>query len=205
MDYSRIYREQLSTAISESRKLSFDRPAIISPDVHVPDDVLRATSQLLSHLSGAWDLALPGYWGNSCQTLSTNIFARLNFHGIPANIVLGNVMILGIDEFEVTLEGLQQEVRSAEPLEGAQTVHAWICLGDDTLVDAALPPRLVRHYQAPQEFEDRILIGRAAEMKARYDIQYVPLLVGTEFFARTNPPDPMDLLDKLTGGRHRTS
>jgi len=201
--YSDIYREQLTKAILESRKLGFERPAIISADVHVSDEILRETSQLLSELSGLFDLILPGYWGNSCQTLSTNIFARLNQHGIPANIVLGNVLVNGTDEFEATLERLQCEVRLTEPLSGDQHVHAWISLGDDTVVDAALPPRLVKLYKAPQQLDGMIFIGRAGEMKARFGVQYVPLLVGTEFFARTNPPDPMKLLNTLISGRAR--
>lgn len=199
MDFSNLYREQLATAILEAGKLGFIRPAIISPDEEVPTGILRTTSQLIGHLSGYFDRVLPTYWGNSCQTLSTNIFAHLNARGIPANIVLGNVIVNGTDEFETTLESLQQEVRATEPLEGEQHVHAWISLGDDTVVDAALPPRLARLYNAPPEFEDMIFIGRAAEMVARYRCQYIPLLVGTEFFAKTNPPDPMELLKSLKG------
>lgn len=199
MDFSNLYRQQVATAILESSKLGFVRPAIISPDTQVADDVLRVTSQLISYLSGFFDQVLPSYWGNSCQTLSTNIFAHLNAQGIPANIVLGNVMVNGTNEFETTLEGLQQEVCATVPLEGLQHVHAWVSLGDDTVVDAALPPRLAKHYNAPQGFEDMIFIGRAAEMVDRYKVQYIPLLVGTEFFAKTNPPDPMGLLEQLKG------
>lgn len=199
MDYSDLYRKQLATAFSESEKLGFVRPSLISPDVHVSDDSLRDVSQILSHLSVHLDHVLPSYWGNSCQTLSTNIFAHLNARGIPANIVLGNVIVNGTDEFDATLESLQQEVLATEHLQGDQNVHAWICLGDDTVVDATLPPRLAKLYNAPPQFEDMIFIGRAAEMVARYRTQYIPLLTGTEFFAKTNPPDPMDLLKSLKG------
>lgn len=197
MDYSNLYREQLSKAIIESSNLGFRRPPIITPDKPVSEDILSTTSKLLSDLSGTFDMILPGYWGESCQTLSTQIFAHLNAWGIPANIVVGNVTVNGTDEFETTLEYLQQEVLATEPLKGVQKLHAWICLGDDTLVDAALPPRLVRNYGAPRQFEDTIFIDRAGKMMERFKIQYVPLLVGTEFFAKTNPPDPMTLLMKL--------
>lgn len=199
VDYSTIYREKLSNAFLESSKVGFTRPPIISAQARIEDDILRATSELMNRLSSFFDMIVPGYWGNSCQTLSTNIFAHLNKQGIAANIVLGNVVINGTDEFETTLESLQEEVRTAEHLEGEQKVHAWVSLGDDTIVDAALPPRLVRHYKAPQHFNDMIFIGRAGEFDARYNIQYQPILVGTEFFARTNPPDPMDLLNKFRG------
>ncbi|MHC3434961.1 hypothetical protein [Delftia lacustris] len=197
LGYTQVYRDMLTKAIAESAKLGFTRPAIISPEANINDSVLRATSELLNQLSAFLDRIIPGYWGNSCQTLSSNIFAHLNNQGIAANIVLGNVIINGTDEFETTLEGLQQEVQATGDLEGAQQVHAWISVGGDTIVDAALPPRLVRHYKAPEQFNDMMFIGRAAEMVARYNIKYEPILVGTEFFARTNPPDPMDLLNKL--------
>ncbi|MGK5011925.1 hypothetical protein [Janthinobacterium sp. MDB2-8] len=199
-NYSPIYVKKLAEAIDQSSKLGFTRPPIIAAGAQIQDDVLRATSKLLGHLSATLALAVPGYWGNSCQTLSTNIFAMLNTHGIDANIVLGNVIISTTDEFEVTLESLQAEVNSTVELGEVQQVHAWISLGGDTIVDAALPPRLARYYKAPQHFNDMMFIGRAGEFNVKYNIQYQPILVGTEFFARTNPPDPMELL-KLMRGR----
>lgn len=197
--YTEIYRRMLNKAIAESAKLGFTRPAIISPEANIEDGVLRATSEVLNGISGFLDRVVPGYWGNSCQTLSTNIFAHLNIQGIPADIVLGNVWVGATNEFEATLESLQEEVLATEHLQGEQKVHAWISVGGDTIVDTALPPRLVKHYKAPEHFNDMIFIGRAAEMVTRYNIKYQPILVGTEFFAKTNPPDPMDLLMKMRG------
>jgi hypothetical protein len=196
-NYSNAYREQLSNAILESRKLGFTRASLISEQTSIPDNTHSITRDLISELSAFLDSILSGYWGNSCQTLSTNIFAHLNSRGIAADIVLGNVIINGTDEFEATLESLQAEVRATEPLTGFQAVHAWVSLGDDSIVDAALPPRLVKHYNAPRRFNDMILIGRASEMSSKYKLRYQPILVGTEFFAKTNPPDPMDLLNEL--------
>lgn len=196
-NYSNSYREQLSNAILESRKLGFTRASLISEHAAIPDSTLILTSKLMNELSAFLDIIVPGYWGNSCQTLSTNIFAQLNSHGFAADIVLGNVIINGTDEFDTTLGSLQEEVRATEPLTGHQAVHAWVSLGDDTIIDAALPPRLVKNYAAPPQFNDMILIGRASEMSARYKLRYQPILVGTEFFAKTNPPDPMDLLNEL--------
>jgi hypothetical protein len=196
-DYSFSYREQLSNAIAESKKLGFTRTSLISEQTSIPDSTLIITRDLITKLSAFFDRILPDYWGNSCQTLSTNIFAHLNSQDIAADIILGNVIINGTDEFETTLESLQEEVRATEPLIGHQAVHAWISLGDDTVIDAALPPRLVKHYNAPPQFNDMILIGRASEMSSKYRLQYQPILVGTEFFAKTNPPDPMDLLNEL--------
>lgn len=192
-DFTKDYLKRLSKAFLESNKLGFTRPPIISATAHVPNDVLSATNELLNEFSNFLNIIVPGYWGNSCQTLSTNIFAHLNNHGIPANIIIGNVIVKGADEFETTLKSLQDEFLATERLQGNQRLHAWISLGGDTIVDAALPPRLVENYEAPQKLKDMIFILRAGAINARHKIEYQPLLVGTEFFAKTNPPDPMDL------------
>lgn len=196
-DYSSKYRSLFAEALRESTKLGFTRDPLISERTPVSNDVLRIVSDLLGDFSEFLGHVCPGYWGNSCQTLSTNIFAHLNAKGIAANIVIGNVIINGTDEFDATLDNIRGEVFTTEPLEGHQSVHAWVSLGDDTIIDAALPPRLVKNYGAPQHFDDMILIGRASEFSVRYTLRYQPIIVGTEFFAKTNPPDPMDLLIAL--------
>ncbi|MYN28607.1 hypothetical protein [Duganella levis] len=201
-DYSVSYRAQLTAAISESKKLGFNRPLFISERLAVADETLAATAKFLNQFSGFLDTVVPGYWGNSCQTLSTNIFAQLNGRGIAADIVLGNVIINGTDEFDTTLKILQNEYFAEDDLIGHQQVHAWVTLGDDTIVDAALPPRLAKHYNAPGHFNDMIFINRAATLSSRFKVRYQPILVGTEFFAKTNPPDPMDLLKSIQSLRY---
>lgn len=122
----------------------------------------------------------------------------MNASGIKADIVTGEINIGGINAFDATLDLVKDEVASSELLDGPQSIHAWISLGDDTIIDAALPARLAMHFSAPSHFEDMIFIGRAGEFAAKYEVRYVPIIVGTEFFAKTNPPDPMDLLDAWT-------
>ena len=102
-DYSNSYREQLANAILESKKLGFTRASLISEKTQIPDNILRTTSELTRELSAVLDIKLPSYWGNSCQTLSTHFFGYLNSRGLPADIVIGNVIINGNDEFETTL------------------------------------------------------------------------------------------------------
>ncbi|MFZ3289080.1 MAG: hypothetical protein WA191_19845 [Telluria sp.] len=194
-NYSNEYRARFSQALMNSSTLGFTRDLLISEKNTIADDVLRKVSGLLGQFSAHLSVICPGYWGNSCQTLSTNIFAYLNAQGIPADIVIGNVIINGTDEFDTTLELIRDEVLGSKPLDGPQSVHAWISLGDDTIVDAALPPRLVKYYGAPAHFDDMIFIGRASEFSVKYRLHYQPVVVGTEFFAKTNPPDPMELLN----------
>jgi hypothetical protein len=194
-NYSDSYKEQFSRAFLESKKLGFNRDPIITSEQIISDEALHFAGELVSEFSEFYRTVLPGYWGNACQTLSTQFFGWLNSRGIPANIVLGNVIINGTDEFDATLEGLQTEFRAKENLDGPQFVHAWISLGGDTIIDAALPHRLVKNYKVSEQFYDMIFIGRASEMLSKYHCQYQPILVGTEFFAKTNPPDPMLMLD----------
>jgi hypothetical protein len=194
-DHSTSYRERLAVAIAEAKNLGFTRPSRISEKTTIQDKALSLTNELISDLSSNLSMLVPGYWGNSCQTLSTHIFAALNNNGVPAEIVLGTVFVDECDIFETTLDDLQKEVRAMNPLTGDQAVHAWVTLGDDTIIDAALFPRLVKNHDAPTHLQDRIIIGRAAEMVFRHNLRYEPLLVGSEFFAKTNPPDPMDFVN----------
>lgn len=198
-NYSDSYREQLRSAFAESKKLGFTRTPFTAETDDVSDDTLAKASRYINQISGFLDIAVRGYWSNSCQTLTSNLFALLNNFGIKADIVVGNVIVNGTDEFETTLESLQQEVNAKNPLQGHQAVHAWITLGGDTIVDAALPPRLAKNYAAPAHFKDLIFIDRALNCSARYKCRYQPILVGSEFFAQTNPLDPMDLLVALRG------
>jgi hypothetical protein len=193
-DYSAEYRSLFSRALVESRNLGFSRDPIVSDKSVIGDGSLRKISDLLGRFSAHLDNICPGYWGNSCQTLSTNIFAYLNMQDIPANIVIGNVIINGTDEFDTTIDVIKREVLGDRPASGPQSIHAWVSVGDDTIVDAALPPRLAKYYRAPEHFNDMMLIGRASEFSVRYRLRYQPMVVGTEFFAKTNPPDPMALL-----------
>lgn len=196
-NYSQSYLAQLSVALEESQKLGFIRPPMVAVSEQIPDAALRAARDVVLTFANFFGNILPGYWGNSCQTLSSNFFAQLNASGIPADIVLGNVIINGTDKFEVTLDSLRQEFHSSETLTGIQSVHAWVSIGGDTIIDAALGPRMARHYRAPDDFNELIMIDRASHLSSHYCVRYQPILLGTEFFAKTNPPDPMDLLNKI--------
>ena len=40
--------------------------------------------------------------------------------------------------------------------------------------------------------------AEASEFSVKYRLRYQPMVTGTEFFAKTYPPDPMELLNALT-------
>lgn len=200
-NYSLEYRTRFAQALAEASHLGFVRPSFVSEKTVIENDVLRSVSGMMNSFSEFLGTICPGYWGNSCQTLSTNIFAFLNAQGIPAEIVIGEVNINGTNEFDTTVDLIRDEVLGATPTEGPQSIHAWISLGDDVIVDAALPPRMAKYYGAPNHFHDMIFIGRAGELLTRYRTRYEPIVVGSEFFAKTNPPDPMRLLESWRNRR----
>ncbi|PLY37720.1 hypothetical protein [Pectobacterium aquaticum] len=196
--YSLSYREQLVNAANEASVLNFKRKPFTSEKKTIQDRTLHLVNDLIcNELSAILDSIHPGYWGNSCQLLSSHIFAYLNHKGIAAEIVIGNVIINGTDEFETTSEYLKKEWYESDKLETPQSLHAWVTLGDDTIIDAALPPRLVKNYNAPNELANMIFISRASTLSSIYKIRHQPLVLGSEFFAKTNPPDPFDLLNAL--------
>ena len=100
--------------------MGFSSDALVSEKSTIGDDVLSNVSVLLGRFSTHLDSICTGYCGNSCQTLSTNIFAYLNAEGIVANSVIGNVIINGTNEFDTTLELIRGEVSGNSPAKGPQ-------------------------------------------------------------------------------------
>lgn len=195
-NYTEKYLSLFTAAMLESLNLGFTRPAFVSARDVIPDDVLRNTAAILTDFSEFLSSVQPGYWGNACQTLSTNIFAYLNANGIHAEIVIGNVFIRHINEFGTTLDTLKAELSADAPRTDSQSLHVWVSLGGDTIVDAAMPPRLVANYRAPERFNDTIFIARASQLASVLRLKYHPLLVGSEFIARTNSQDPLEFIDR---------
>jgi len=191
MDYSKKYRILFDAAVEAGRELGFPHAPLTASGNAVEPSLLMAVRDVLADFSHHLNDVIPGYWGNSCQALSTQIFGFLNAHGIPAEIVTGNVIINNTDVFSTTLESLRNEYLADEPLTGSQSLHAWVSLGDDTIVDAALPPRLVKIHSYPANRGDAILVGRAGIFSEKLFLQYEPIFVGSDFIAKTNPPDPL--------------
>jgi hypothetical protein len=76
-------------------------------------------------------------------------------------------------------------------------MHALVTSGDDISVDAVPPPRLAQHYNALLNFNQIIFIVPASYLSSRHRVRYQPILIGTEFSAKTNPPDPINLLNLI--------
>lgn len=136
----------------------------------------------------------PTYWGNSCQFLSSHIFAILSSQGIVADIVYGEVEVNGTLEFDTSLDELKSDFHAPDLTRG-QNLHAWVSIGGDTIIDAGLPDRMIKNYKFPEKHMPPILIGRASDLSRTYRTRHQPILVGTDFLAKTNPPDPLKLMD----------
>ncbi|ONG37350.1 hypothetical protein BKE30_14550 [Alkanindiges hydrocarboniclasticus] len=199
-DYSDIYRTATRAAIIQSQNLKFPNQARVTPESRIPDHYLEALhvfsrSQLINYLAPQFNYP---YWGTSCLQLATAIFAYLNAIDLPADIVFGEVTIHGTDEYDVTLENLIHEYTHGIQ-EGEQAIHAWVTVGDDIIIDAAMPDRLHKYYHFPLPSLPEILVGRAYELAHYFKCQYKPMLVGADFITRTNLNriDPLQLVEQL--------
>lgn len=197
-DYSELYREKLERAINEARTLYFPNKTRVSPTVKVDEERLSFVKDYMwQKFYPSMYKILPTYWGNQCQTLASHAFAHLVMHGFDADIVVGEVEVNGTLEFDATLESIRREY-SGENLVGNQAIHVWVTIGDDTVIDAGLPDRMIKHYKFPENLMPPIIVGRAGKIAQDFRAKHEPLLVGTDFVAKTNSIDPLDLAEKLS-------
>ncbi len=195
LDYSETYRKKLEAAILEAKFLGLPNQPSVTPRKHVGDDQLKDIYEYLLNdfYPFLYQAILPTYWGDKCQTLSSYLYARLIALGINADIVIGEVEVNGTLEFDTTLENIRKEYL-ADKHEGKQQIHAWITLGDDTIIDAGLPDRMIRHYRFPERYMPPIMVGRANDISEMFKARHDPLLVGADFISKTNSMNPQSLI-----------
>ena len=70
-------------------------------------------------------------------------------------------------------------------------MHAWVTLGGDTIVDGGMLSRLVRIGEAPERFDRQYFWTRAGLLSQKSDMQYHPLVVGSQFIALIKEIDPL--------------
>jgi len=195
--YSEKYLELMSIAINESLALGFTNKPRVGAHENISNESLDSVQNLaFERLHPHLYNVIPGYWGNSCQTLSTYVFAYLTSIGIKCDIVIGEVEINGTLEFDTTLSNLRHEYQSPVELHGGQHLHAWVSLGGDTIVDAGLPDRMIKNYNVPEKNMPPIIVGRASEISRKFRARHQPLVIGTDFLAKTNSYNPLDILEK---------
>lgn len=196
--WSQEYRALFDASIAEAKILGFQHTPRVSSLTKVSDQSLGEIQQFLwNDLYPILYRMLPTYWGVHCQTLSTNIFAHLIAQGIEADIVIGEVNINGTQEYDTTLEIIRDEYKNVRD-EGAQTIHAWVTIGDDIVIDAGLPDRLIKYYKIPEKYVPPIIVDRASNIDNIFRSKHVPMVVGTDFIAKTNTINPLDLATHIS-------
>ena len=195
--WSDHYRKLTEEAIAEAERLGVKNRARISPHRRVSDEEVEAVR---SAIFNGFDLTLekmvPSYWGVQCQNLATMIFAHLTLSGFDADIVIGEVDVMGNKEYDTTLEGIRKDYLSPD-FNRPQNIHAWVSLGDDLIIDAGLSARLVKFYKMPKDRDPRIIIDRASWIAEGLHSKHQPLFIGTDFIAKTNAHDPLHLVGNL--------
>lgn len=193
--HSDEYRRMLGIAAKEAEHLGLSPLTSVGNYPVLTDDVIETVRELCNDKYFPYLSAIvPGYWGTSCQTLATHLFALLRSAGYDADIVVGEVIIQENFEYDATLENIREEYRT-RPTEGSQSLHMWVTLGNDVIVDAGLAHRLIKYYRVPASVLDPILVHRADEFGTRLAVRHWPMLVGADFAAKTNSADPFKLLD----------
>lgn len=191
------YKVLIRKSIELNEKLQFKTKAKINESTDVTDTQLDTIGELIqSKLLPSLIVSNPGYWGASCQHLSTEIYAFLTAAGIKSDIIYGEVNINGTNEFDTTIDGLIEEYNSEILLDTPQPIHAWVSIGGDTIIDACLPDRLAKYYGIPRDQLPDVFIGRADFFKNAVRSTYIPMLIGIDFLAKTNPPNPDYSIDK---------
>lgn len=193
--HSGEYQRMLGMAVNEAEHLGLTPLPTVGAYPRLSDDALEIVRELCNEEYLPYlRRIVPGYWGASCQTLATHLFALLRSAGYDADIVVGEVIIQENLEYDATLENIREEYRS-RPTAGSQSLHMWLTLGSDIIVDAGLAHRLIKYYRVPERVLDPILVARADEFGTRLAVRHWPMLVGADFAAKTNTIDPFELLN----------
>ena len=189
MNYTKVYLQLLRESIDRAPEFGITRPCMINTD-KVRDDNFERANYLIQREWPKITNSISGYLGNRCVALASIVFALLVSHGFKADIVIGTVHHRGERVFPCTVETLLKEVRSPGGVDDAVAMHAWVTLGGDTIIDGGMLSRLVRTGEAPERFDRQYFWTRAGLLSQKSDMQYHPLVVGSQFIALINEIDP---------------
>jgi len=193
-EISQRYRQQLMQGITEAQNLGFDTLPVIKPFERIKNTQLEELNTLCNtEFLHKVKKAPSGYWGTSCIPLSRFIHEFLTEKGFKTDIVIGEVEINTTLEYDTTLEYIRKEY-TTQNKKGEQTIHAWVSLGDDTVIDAALPDRMIKFYKCPPEILPEIIVSRASLLYKDLKVKHIPMVVGEDFIAKTTPTSPFTMM-----------
>ncbi|QFT12982.1 hypothetical protein [Vibrio sp. THAF190c] len=130
-----------------------------------------------------------GYWSNSCIQLGAQSFLFFQHIGIPCELVFGEVVINGCNEYDTTIEGLLSEWNRGYSNDTMQ-IHVWLNIGKDLIVDPAIASRLNEHYDCSFPAH-QVVVGKPEYLMNKMRLNYIPMLTGAKFLEKTcNMPLP---------------
>lgn len=137
------------------------------------------------------------YWGNSCLDLTAFCFMFLQARGYQAEMIFGNININSSpdDEFDTTKEYIIKEYNDFN-YQREQDIHAWIGLGGNIIIDYAIMDRLRKNYKYPPNLGS-VVCGPSSYLEEVLKLKYIPMIVGSDFFKKTNSYDPIAGIEKF--------
>lgn len=196
MKYTKQYLQFLQSAMERAPDFGITRPCDIRLDKLSEAEFYRAC-ELVRILWTPIQDAIPGYLGNRCIPLAVKLYATLVAHDIPAEIVIGTIQQRGKTLFPCTVESLRHEVEHPGGDEDAVSLHAWVTVGGDTIIDGGLASRMAAFGDCPPSFDRDLLAARAHEFVNEFDARYEPLVVGSQFIALIGQGDPQDEVERI--------
>lgn len=195
--WSDQYRKYTEEAIVLADRLGAPNRSRISPNRRVSDaEIETARNVIYDELFDQLESWHPGYWGTSCQSLATMIFAHLAARGFEVDMVVGEVEIQGNNEYDATLESIINDYESPVTSK-PQNIHVWVSLGDDVIIDAGLSARLVKYYRMSPERDPGVVVERADWLSEGWHSKHIPMFVGTDYISKTNRIKPLNILNSM--------
>jgi hypothetical protein len=190
MDFAATYTDLLRSAIDRIPEFGMTRSSLITAQP-VSDSILKQAGDMLQPWWPVLTLDRPAELDEQCVILSSRIFAYLLAQGIDADIVVGSVGIKGEQVYGCSVESLKADAFNPGGEHERVGLHAWVSLGGDSIIDGTIASYLVRKFGWPHDFDRKLFVMRAGEFGEDAGIQYPPMIVGSEYIAITNPPDPL--------------
>lgn len=200
-EITKKYLDQLDLAISRGAEFGLNRKSFIGSG-RVSDGVMKKAIEVLESDRQKIMHGLPDDISTYCVTLSARAFISLNLFGIPADMVIGAAYWQGQCVFPCAAEDLKLEMLNPGDESSPIRMHAWVSLGGDAIIDLTLPHFLAINYDAPKGFFGGIIANRVKEIKLA-GIEYEPIVVGSEYIGKVNPPDPILELTERRARRQR--
>lgn len=189
------YGAQFIEALDFGRTIGLTRTPLVD-EQSVQPSLLEESNELICLHADLWRKALPEYHGNQCMEISSRLYALLNSNGIAADIVVGSVSVRGQVLYDITPELIKKEVMQPSDENSGLSLHAWISLGGDSIIDYSLPSMLVEKMGVPRHFWKAGFVESAADL-SNQGIEYRPMAVSAQILGLINSYDPQDLLQSL--------